>query len=333
MSDPKRGNHQINLAELAELYYIQDLTQAELARRTGLSQSQISRMVKEARERGIVEIRVHHPRRTSTSLQSRLQEHLNLMDCRVLAIESASNTARNHADDLPQRVGALAAQYLQEHVADHSTIGLGWGSMVYHTVTSGYLANKRGVTVAQIQGGVGGTSQDVDGPRLTGTLGQQLQATTHYLNAPMIVADPAVRTGLMRDPHIRRTFDVGRSADTSIVGIGAITTQSGLYRAGYLTDDDLEYIAAEGAVGDVCGRFFKEDGSPCPLELDDRIVALRREILNAIPLRVGVSSGVAKALCNIGAARSGLINVLITDEHAAEEMLDLIESPQGASVS
>jgi DNA-binding transcriptional regulator LsrR (DeoR family) len=333
LTDTPRIHRPELLSEVAELYYVHDWTQARLARHTGLSQSQISRMVKEARERGIVEIRVHHPRRTSSALQDRLTQLLGLEHCRVLANDTMTDEPNNGNESVSQRVGALAAQFLQEHVADRNTIGLGWGNMVFHTVTAGYLTNKRGVTVAQIQGGVGGPSQDVDGARLAGILGQHLRATTHYLNAPMIVADPAVRTGLMRDPHIRRTFDIGRIADVSIVGIGAISTQSGLYRAGYLTDDDLAHIASEGAVGDVCGRFFKQDGAPCALELDDRIVALRRDVLLEIPLRVGVSSGIAKAHCNIGAARSRMINVLITDENAALEMIDLIESRHGDATS
>jgi DNA-binding transcriptional regulator LsrR (DeoR family) len=313
------------LSEVAELYYVHDWTQARLARHTGLSQSQISRMVKQARERGIVEIRVHHSQRTVAALQSRLVELLGLDGCRVLAIDSGS-TPTSQTDDVTQQVGGLAAQYLQERIPDHSTIGLGWGSMVHHTLTSGYLRNKREITVVQIQGGVGGPSQDIDGARLTSLLGQQLHAATHYLNAPMIVADPAIRTGLMRDPHIRRTFELARGADVSIVGIGAISQRSGLYRAGYLTDDELAFIASEGAVGDVCGRFFRADGAECPLELDDRIISLRRDVLAAIPLRVAVSSGIDKARSNVGAARSGLINVLITDEHAAQEMIEIVEA-------
>jgi DNA-binding transcriptional regulator LsrR (DeoR family) len=46
-------------------------------------------------------------------------------------------------------------------------------------------------------------------------------------------------------------------------------------------------------------------------------------------LRVGVSCGIEKALPNVGAARSGLVNVLITDERAAREMLRLVGDADG----
>ncbi|MGC4105383.1 MAG: sugar-binding transcriptional regulator [Thermomicrobiales bacterium] len=315
------------LAEVADLYYLQDWTQSKLARHTGLSQSQISRMLREARDRGIVQIHVHRPLRTATSYERQVGEALGLADCRVLAIDPAQGEP--DPDATSAQVGALAAQYLQDRIADRMVIGVGWGSMVRATITSGILQGKRNVTVVQIQGGVGGASQDVDGARLTAELGRTLGATTHYLNAPMIVADPSIRIGLMRDPHIRRTIELGRTADVSIVGIGAISPQSGLYRAGYLNDDDLAYIERAGAVGDVCGHYFREDGSSCPLEIDDRILGLAREALQAIPIRVGVAYGTSKAASTIGAARSRLINILITDEPTARTMLDLLGSPTG----
>ncbi len=308
-------------AEVARLYYEEDWTQAQLSEKMGLSQSQISRTLKEARELGIVEIRVHHPFRTAPALEVGLMTKLGLDACRVLASGSVSSTGDR---DVPARVGALAAQCLQEIVPDHSTIGMGWGSMVFHTVASGHLAKKRGMIVVQIQGSVGGPTQDVDGARLVGALGRALGARTFYLNAPMVVADAAVRAGLLRDPHIRQTLEAGRKAEAIIVGVGAVSPQSGLYRAGYLNDADLEEIRVEGGVGDVCGRYFRRDGSLCPLEIDSRIMALSVDALRAVPQRVGVSCGVQKALPNIAAARSGLINVLVTDEDAAAEMLDLI---------
>ena len=61
------------LAEVAQRYYLEDLTQEQIARRLGVSRSQVSRMLKEAREQGIVEIRVHHPLRTVPELQQALQ--------------------------------------------------------------------------------------------------------------------------------------------------------------------------------------------------------------------------------------------------------------------
>ena len=315
------------LAEVAWLYYGQELTQDQIAHETGLSRPTVSRMLREARDRGIVEIRVRYPFQTVRALEERLRAHLGLADCRVLAVQVSPEFGP--AADVPSRVGALAARYVQQRVAEDAVIGLGWGSMVCHVVRSGYLANKPDSTVAQIQGSIGGASEEIDGAWLATTLGRALGGKVHTLSAPMVVADAAVRRGLLRDQHIRQTLEVGKRADALVVGIGAVSPQSGLCRAGYLNDADLAFIRGEGAVGDVCGSYFALDGAPCPLEMNERTIALAPTVMLRAGLRVGVSCGIEKALPNVGAVRSGLVNVLITDERAAKEMLRLVGDAGG----
>ena len=312
------------LAEVAWLYYGRDWTQEQIAQETGLSRPTISRMLRDARERGIVEIHVHYPYQTVGVVEEELRSRLGLLDCQVLATSVVDDFG--NGKDVASQVGALAARYLQKQIPDESVIGLGWGSMVHNVVRSGYLKGKRGVVVAQIQGSIGGATPDIDGAGLAAALGRQIGGRVHTLSAPMVVADASVRTGLLRDQHIRHTLEVGKRASVIVVGVGAVSQQSGLYRAGYLNDADLEFIRGQRAVGDVCGSYFTSDGSLCSLELNDRMIVLDADAIRQAPTRVGVSCGAEKILPNIGAARSGLVNVLITDEDAAKGMLQMLDS-------
>lgn len=319
------------LADVAQKYYLEDQTQEQIARRLGVSRSNVSRMLKEARERGVVEIRVHHPLRTLAETQARLRTALGLRDCLVLAA-AASGPALDPPPDVAHQIGALAARYLQDHLADGATIGVGWGSTVYHVVTSGYLGKKSGSTVVQLMGSVGGATPDIDGAQVAGRLGRALGGRILYLHAPMVVSDASVRRGLLRDQHIRKTLEAARRADALLVSVGAVTHASGIYRAGYLNDADLEYIQDQGAVGDICGSYFKQDGSPCSLELEERTIAASADAMRGAALRVGVGWGAAKALPSLGAVRAGLINVLITDEEAARELLRVLDEERTVAI-
>lgn len=304
------------LVEVAHLYYIRDLGQEKIASRLGISRSKVSRMLKEARKRGLIEIRVRSSLITDSSLQERLRGELGLEECLVLAAPDST--------DVAERVGALAGYYLQEHIRDGSIIGVGWSSAVYSTVSSDSLEEKKDVTVAQLMGSVGDAIIELNGVYITGRLADSLGANAHYMQAPMIVTDAAVRDGLMRDRHILKTLTIAQQADTMLVGIGATNEKLGQYRAGYLDDADLEKIRERGAVGEVIGAYFSQEGEVVPLELNQRIIGMGFEDLIKVPTRVGVSWGIQKARANIGAARSGLVNVLITDEHTAEKMLEIM---------
>lgn len=314
----------LQLAEVARLYYLKNLTQEHIAERIGMSRSNVSRMLKEARVRGLVEIRIHAPLTAAGDLQGELGGRLGLRECLVLANPRMGTEASTGADRM-DRLSALGARYLQENVADGSVVGVSWSSTVHHVVSSRYLQEKSDTSAVQLMGSIGGSIAELDGVSITARLADTLGARAHYLHAPMLVASALVRDGLLRDPHIRATLEVARGADTMVVSVGTIDRRSGQYRTGYLDDEDLDGIRDRGAVGDICGSYFARDGSPVRLEMNRRTIAIGFEEMRAIPNRVGVSGGPGKALANIGAVRAGLLNVLITDQDTAAEMLGILK--------
>ena len=323
---------QFLLAEVAQLYYVKDLTQQQIARQIGTSRSNVSRMLKEARKQGMVEVKIHSPLRTVPGLQEELVSRLGLRECLVLAALDRDSRTFESTNTVTQ-VAALAARYLQETIAGDATVGLGWGRSVHRVVHNRFFREKRDVTVVQAMGSIGGSIPEFDGIATTARLAEVLGASAHYLHAPMLVTDSAVRAGLLRDPHIRKTLEVAGNAETIVSSVGTPGREHGQYLTGYLGDDDLEYIREQGAVGDICGAYFAFDGSPVPLEMNERSIAISPEQVPRVPNRVGVSSGVEKPMANIGAARSSLLNVLITDEDTANRMLEILdeEHPETAT--
>jgi len=316
---------QFLLAEVAQLYYVKDFTQEQIAQRIGVSRSNVSRMLKEARVQGMIEIRIHSPLRTVPGLQEELVSRLGLHECRVLAALDRDSSIFEATDTVTQ-VAALGARYLQENISEGDIIDLGWGRSVHRVVHNRFLREERDVTVVQAMGSIGGSIPEFDGVATTARLASVLGASAHYLHAPMLVTDAAVRNGLLRDPHIRKTLEVARRADTIVSSVGTLGREHGQYLTGYLNDADLDYIRAQEAVGDICGTYYARDGSLVPLEMNERSIAIGSEGLLNIPCRIGVSSGPEKPKANVGAARSGLLNVLITDEDTARKMLEILDS-------
>ena len=203
---------------------------------------------------------------------------------------------------MARQLGVLAARYLDERITDHAIVGVGWGSTVYHVVTSGYLRRKQSISSFSSWGASAGPTPDIDGGQVASRLGRALGGKVYYLQAPMVVTDAGVRTGLLRDQHIGKTLELARRANVLLVSVGAVTQASGIFRAGYLTEMDLEY-PGQGAVGDICGVYFRQDGSPCSLELEERTIAAGGVRCGA-PRCGSASAGAAKALPSIGAIRA-----------------------------
>lgn len=300
------------LAQIAEMYFVEGLSQEQIADRTNYSRSMISRLLTEARGNGVVEIRIHHPLNRVAHLEQVLARHFGLGTVRVLA--------RGHLDELQaaRRLGALAAQSLQAHLRNGATIGLGWGRALAEMVAALRPQAFTDLHVVQIIGSLGNRLPEIDGAELVRRMATALAAHHHILSAPLLVANERVRNALMEDNIVREVFDRVNAMDVAIVGVGsADPAQSSLVRGGFLSDDDAQALRAQGAVGDICAVQLDVHGQQIKTPLNKRIIGIEPETLRIVPVRIGIASGDCKGAPIIAAIRSGMINALVIDEAAA----------------
>lgn len=305
------------LATVADLYYLQRRSQAEIARRIGYSRSAVSRLLTEAHERQLVEIRVNHPLERDTSLEHALRRRFD--------VETILVAQRSHPeyDRMLSMLGRLGASYLDEKLVESCVIGISWGNAVYELAGALQPRYLPGTEVVQMVGGLGSGDQKTDGPSVAIRLADKLGGRAYTLNAPLIATDEAMRDSLLAMRAVRETLNHALRARFALVGIGSMeTARSGLVRAGYVEQRELEIIQAEGAVGDIAGTYFDRDGHILDLPINRRTVAIDLSQLRATDCRViAVAGGRAKAEAVAGALRGRLIDTLITDSNAALTIL------------
>ena len=309
------------LVQVATLYYEQGLRQEEIAQRVGISRSNVSRLLTEARRQGIVEIRIRHPLRTVASLEAKLRARFKLRDARVLS------AGTRNPDMILQGLGSLAAEQTRQFLHDDMILGIGWGRALYETVNAFPRVAGYRVQVVQTMGGIGAANPHIDGTELARRLAEALGGRFRYLQAPFLVESPAVCQALMQDRNVREVLDLARKADVALSGIGAMQPElSGLVRAGYLTKEELLSAAQAGAVGDVCGHYIDAHGRICDLELDQRVIGIDLPSLCKLKCVIAVAGLPEKAPAILGALRGGFVHILVTDDSTAQEVLRLADS-------
>lgn len=308
------------LAKVASLYYLDNQSQEQIAVQLGYSRSMISRLLSEAREQRVVEIRVHYPLDRCSDLERELADLLGLERVQVLARRSLPY------EQMLRRLGEMAARTVEGLVAEGMTVGISWGTALREMTNN---LNPRGYTsihVLQIIGALDTRDPDIDGPNLARSLAQVFGGTFSTLPAPLIVENERLSEALMRDRSLRRTLDQAEKLDMAVMGIGTVyPRRSSLLRAGYLEPDDLDDLTRAGAVGDVCAIHFNAQGQVLDVPLHRRRIGIAPETLRRIPIKMGIAGGEAKGLSILGAARSGLVNHLITDESAALRALQYLK--------
>ncbi len=301
------------LAQVASMYYESNLKQEEIARRTGYSRSMISRLLSEAREKGVVEIHINYPLERCLDLEEALQTALGLRIVRVL-----QRGALGYAEML-RKLGAMAANLVEELVQQgRKRIGISWGTALYETVSAMRRRNYADTQVYQIIGSAGTLTPETDGPSLARHLAEALGGQYYTIPAPLIVANPMLREALLQEPSVARVLNEAATLDLALVGIGSVDPSSSSWvRAGYFDAHQAQVLSAKGVAGDVCGILFDRFGQLREADLHSRVVGISPAALQQIPFKIGIAAGEAKALPILGACRAGLVNCLVTDETAA----------------
>ncbi len=323
---PRKPPNDDLILEAARLYYEGGLDQAQVAKQIQVSRSYVSRLLTEARQNGLVEIRVRHPLPVAEDLQDTLAKRFGLQEARVLALQDW---------DYPEtlkRLGALAARFLESALRQHDRLGIGWGTAIHATVQAFNPHRFLTAQVIQMIGGLGATNPEIDGTDLARRLAEKLGGPYRYLQAPLVVESATVCAALMRGPSIKEVLALARKARLAVIGIGTINkTYSSLLRAGFVTEVALRDLEEHGVVGDVCCRHYDLSGRIVDVELNERVVGIDIKSLKRIPCIVGVAGGIAKAPAILGALRGHLVNVLITDDRTAREVLRLDDESHPSS--
>jgi DNA-binding transcriptional regulator LsrR (DeoR family) len=309
-------NREDYLIRVATLYYEQDYNQEQIANMLSTSRSNISRLLKEAKQKGLVEIRIRKPVNTVPALERQFRERFGL--ARVMIVESRGRPY----DDSLAAAGALAARYVEETLRPGDTLAISWGTGVAAAVAALSEHRALGVEVVQMIGSVGTVDSAIDGHELARRLAIKLGGRYYYLHAPLIVDSSAARDIFLEQPTIADTLRRARAAQMALVGIG--TTEPGassFLRAGHLTEAQLSELRAQGAVGETVGAHFDLSGG-AQFAINQRVVALDLPSVKEVPHVVAVACGLAKRCSILGALRGGYLTALATDDMTAEAVLE-----------
>lgn len=310
------------LADISEMYYEEGYTQSEISNKVGMTRSAISRLLKEARKKGIVEIRVHRPLRYDTELEKALRSKFNLIEAKVV-----NTGTRTDYDELKDRLGSAAAAELQSLVKPNMIIGVAWGTTVKSMIDALPPTRVSGINVVQLLGVLGSTRHSYSGQSLVENLAVKLGGEGHYLLTPFMVDEEDTAEILRKDISIQQVLSLGIQSDLAILGVGSVKSDfCSLFLGNHISHQDLRKITSAKAVGDVSGHYFDIHGNSADVEFHKRLMGISKDNLLAVPIRFGVAGNPEKAEAILGALRGKYLNYLTTDKYTAIRILELAKN-------
>jgi DNA-binding transcriptional regulator LsrR (DeoR family) len=308
------------LYKIATAYYEDGLTQDQIGKRFGLSRIKVSRLLQQARQSRVVQITILPPPGSYGDRERELEQAYGLDEV-VIAGPGGSQAA------ILADLGAAGAAYLARCLNEQRVIAISWGTTLLALIEALSPQHLPDLRVVQMLGGLGRVESETYGADLTLRLAQMLGAKARLIPAPGIVGSQMVRDALLQDANIAETLALAAKADLAIVGIGVPDRGTILHQSQILTDQEIDQLRALSAVGDIALRFFDRSGQEIAHPINERIIGLDLAQLKRIPRVVGIAGGQGKYEVIRGAVRGRLIDVLITDDVTAGQLLQETQVP------
>jgi deoxyribonucleoside regulator len=305
------------MLQVAKLYYDLDKTQSEIAAEVGLTRWQVSRLMREARDIGVVRIEIVPRSQRRPDVEVELQRAFGLREAIIVP------GGPSHDESiLLESVAQAAGQYLASISPRVELIGVSWGRTMAAVARWLPPAWNDGVHVVLVNGATNFHSPSHQANAVAERFAQAGNGRATLLPVPAIVGKQSTREALEQDPVIADVLALAEAAPVVCFSLGALSTDSVLVESGYIGPAKIDALRARGAIGDILGHFIDARGGIADPELDARTLGLRPEHLPNRERAIAITTGRAKHPVVMACLRAGYINVLITDEATARYCLE-----------
>lgn len=323
-----RSDKHAQLANVALLYFGEGLTQNDIARRLQVSRATIVNMLREARETGIVDIRVEGRSLAASTLGLELRAAFGLQDVYVAQTGLAETGAQAPRDAMLRQLGRVGATALCDLVRPGDRLGIAWGETVRALSEEVPRSHIPGVKVFQMIGSMISDSvptSEICAIRIANMLGAECST----LHAPAIASSAAMAASIRAEPTIRAQLDALDQLDMVVASIGNTDDDTHLARAQMASPQELQAARKQGAVGILCCRYIGAGGRVLRLPPDNRLIATELDAIRRADRRLLIAGGADRCDAVQAAIAGGYVTHLCVDERLAEALLDRTKKDQG----
>ncbi len=303
--------------KIANWYYIDGMTQDEIAKKLGYSRQRVNKIIKSLVPEGVVTIVVNGLDSENIMLENILENHFSLNQVIV------ADTTQGELPLLSE-LGKKAARFLDDFIQDGKTIGVSWGNTLGETIRSMRSVHKVNCSVVQLVGGLNTSDQAVKPDEIARMLARKLYCDYSILYAPAIMNSEIARDIMAQQDFFKESIERINSCDIAVVGVGQLDKSATIVTHGYLQETDLNDMINQGYVGDLCFNHYRADGDVGSFKLQNRVMGVDLAALNKIPVVVAIAGGEDKAEAVLGALNTGCVDVLITDTTLAQRLEEII---------
>jgi len=301
--------------KVCKLYYIDNLTQRTIGDRLGISRMKVSRLLYEARREGLVEIKLNFGSTEHAEIEGEIERRFAIRDCKVVP-------AYENTEQMLREMAVALADILDRFLADTTIVGVSWGTTLEGMAKHLKLKKKYDVKIIPIVGAVGLEGSGSYTNYVTRSFAEKIGGINYTINVPAVVNSKEEKAVMENVSSTQQIIDLAKRASLLLVGMSDATIASSLGKTGNFRQEEIDYLQDLGVIGNVNLVFINADGEHVDNRVEERIVRiLTPEKMKKVKVRIGIAFGESKIGVITSALQGKWINVLVTDEETAKQVL------------
>lgn len=298
------------------MYYVAGKTQEEIAKKLNVSRQSAQRMVALSVSAGLIKVRLEHPIAKCMDLKVKLKKRFGLKFCRVVPSVDADPLSTL---GLAQAGASVIELHLRE--TEPQVIAIGTGRVLRACVDELSIMKCEQHQVVALLGNMAsnGSASSYD---VVMHMAEHIKAKHYPMPLPVLPRSKEDKELLHSQHHIANNLQLAAQANATFIGVGNLGLNSPLHQDGFVTEQEINELQAQGAVGELIGWVYDKNGNLLDCALNQRVASTRLKV-NSENSVYAIAAGEEKVYAILGALRSKLITGLITNEYTAERLLSI----------
>jgi len=301
-----REYEEMLLVKAAWYYYMEGLTQQQIAEYLGISRLKVNHLLDKARQNGTVQFSVRIDAGERMKLEKSLVSIFHLKDAFVVP-------APVNPDLSDENAAQAAAMFLADRIQPGDYINVGYGKTISSLLNR--LANNAeySINMVSLTGGVNNY--------LPNTQSSIFNARLFLMPSPLLVRTPEMVRNMMDEPDLQQIMQMSKLAKATVFGIGAMNPGATVLTNGLLSNSDFLLLSMRGAVGDILCHYIDAEGKIVDSDIENRLISTSLEHIRGLENTIAVAAGAPKVDAIRAVLRGGYTDVLITDEATAQSIV------------
>jgi len=317
---------------LTTIYYNQPIGRRMLASHLGIGERIVRSEIGFLKKQGLIDINAEgmtvnydgkkilealkefvHDLRGLSEMEEYLKEKLKLRKVIVVPGDIDENELTL------EELGKTAANFIKSILKDKNIIALTGGKSIKKMVDNMPKTNEyKDILIIPARGGIG-RNVEIQANTLVARLAERLSADYKMLQLIDNV-DYAEIFAILNEESIKEVVENIHKANILIYGIGKAEDMA---KKRGLKDEAIDELRQKKAVGEAFGCYFNINGE---VIFSTPTAGIKGEDTKKIENIIAISGGRSKAKAILGVQRFNSNNILITDEGAAKEIINIIKS-------